>query len=151
MHFSTKALIGADADSGLVHTVRDTSSNIHHVLEGNGLLHGQEMDAYGDWVYQGILKRPYVKPGVTWHVAMRSGKRRSLDWSNPLDRLTDQVETAKAEIRAKVEHLFRVIKRLFGYVKTCCRGLKQNTAKWVALFALTNLWRVQSKLQGARG
>ena len=150
-HFGMKAHIGADADSGLVHTVRGTSGNVHDVLEGSSLLHGQEVDAYGDAGYQGIHKRPDAKPSVTWHVAMRPGKRRALDKSNPLDQLTDQVEKAKAGIRAKVEHPFRVIKRQFGYVKTRYRGLKKNTAQLVTLFALSNLWMVRTKLQGARG
>jgi IS5 family transposase len=90
-----KAHIGADADSGLVHIARGTSGNVHDVLEGNRLLHGQEVDAYGDSGYRGIHKRPHAKPGVTWHVGMRPGKRRALDKSNPLDQLTDQVENPR--------------------------------------------------------
>lgn len=82
---------------------------------------------------------------------MRPGKRRALDKSNPLDQLTDRVEKAKAGIRAKVEHPFRVIKRQFGYVKTRYRGLKKNTAQVVTLFALSNLWMARAKLQGAQG
>ena len=82
---------------------------------------------------------------------MRPGKRKALDKSNRLDQLTDQVEKAKAGIRAKVEHPFRVIKRQFGYVKTRYRGLKKNTAQLVTLFALSNLWMVRTKLQGAQG
>jgi IS5 family transposase len=46
------------AESGLVHTVRGTSGNVHDVTEGNSLLHGQETDAFGDARYQGIEKRP---------------------------------------------------------------------------------------------
>ena len=150
-HFGMKAHIGADADSGLVHTVRGTSGNVHDVLEGNSLLHGQEVDAYGDAGYQGIHKRPDANSRVTWHVAMRPGKRRALDKSDPVDQLTDKIEKAKAAIRAKVEHPFRVIKRQFGYVKTRYRGLKKNTAQLVTLFALSNLWMVRDKLQEARG
>ena len=41
MYFGMKAHIGADAESGLVHTVRGTSGNVHDVLEGNSLLHGE--------------------------------------------------------------------------------------------------------------
>jgi IS5 family transposase len=104
------------------------------VLEGNSLLHGQEVDAYGDAGYQGIHKRPDVKLSVTWYVAMRPGKRRALVKSDPLDQLTDKIEKAKAGIRAKVEHPFRVIIRQFGYVKTRYRGLKKNTAQLVTLF-----------------
>ena len=55
---------------------------------------------------------------MTWHVAMLPGKRRALDKGDPLDQLTDKIKKAKAGIRAKVEHPFRVIKRHFGYVKT---------------------------------
>ncbi len=35
MYFGMKAHIGADAESGLVHTVRTTSGNVHDVTEGN--------------------------------------------------------------------------------------------------------------------
>jgi IS5 family transposase len=60
-----RAHIGVDSDSGLVHTVRGTSGNVHDVLEGNSLLHGQEEDAYGDAGYQGVDKRPDAKADVT--------------------------------------------------------------------------------------
>jgi IS5 family transposase len=42
MYFGMKAHIGADAESGLVHTVRGTSGNVSDVVEGNSLLHGEE-------------------------------------------------------------------------------------------------------------
>ena len=45
-----------------------------------------------------------------------------------INKLTDKIEKAKATIRAKVEHPFRVIKRQFGCVNTRYRGLKKNTA-----------------------
>ena len=40
MYFVMKAYIGVDAESGLVHTVRGTSGNVHDVTEGNSLVHG---------------------------------------------------------------------------------------------------------------
>ncbi len=150
-HFGMKAHIGVDEDSGLVHTVRGTSGNVHDVTEGNSLLHGQEKQAFGDAGYQGIDKRPNASADVTWHVAMRPGKRRKLNKSDQLDKLTEQIEKAKASIRAKVEHPFRVIKRQFGHVKTRYRGLKKNTAQLVTLFALSNLWMARHRLQEMRG
>ena len=115
-YFGMKAHIGVDADSGLVHTVRGTSGNVADVVEGNSLLHGQETDAFGDAGYQGVDKRPDAQKGVTWHVAMRPGKRKELDKENkPVDALIEQLEKLKAGIRAKVEHPFRVLKRQFGY------------------------------------
>jgi IS5 family transposase len=151
MYFGMKAHIGADADSGLVHTVRGTSGNVHDVIEGNSLLHGDETLAFGDAGYQGVDKRPDAKQGVKWHIAMRPGKRRALNMDNAADALLDQAEKLKAGIRAKVEHPFRVIKRQFGYVKVRYRGLKKNTAQLVTLFALSNLWMVRGKLMEAQG
>jgi transposase, IS5 family len=151
MYFGMKAHIGADADSGLVHTVRGTSGNVHDVVEGNSLLHGDETLAFGDAGYQGIEKRPDAKAKVTWHIAMRPGKRCALNKDNAADALIDQAERLKAGIRAKVEHPFRVIKRQFGYVKVRYRGLKKNTAQLVTLFALSNLWMVRGKLMEMQG
>ena len=82
-------------------------------------------------------------------MAMRSGKRKALDKSKPIDALNDKIEEIKAEVRAKVEHPFRVIKRQFGFVKVRYRGLRKNTAQLVMLFALFNLWMVSGKLMEA--
>ncbi len=147
-----KAHIGVDADSGLVHTVIGTSGNVADVVEGNSLLQGQETDAFGDAGYQGVHKRPDARAGVTWHIAMRPGKRTALDKeNNPVDALIDQVEKIKAIIRAKVEHPFGVIKRQFGYTKVRYRGLKKNTLQLKTLFALSNLWMVRHQLVAAQG
>jgi len=146
--FGMKAHIGVDADSGLVHTVRGTSGNVNDVVEANSLLHGQETDVFADAGYQGAHKRPDAKDDVQWHVAMRPGKRKLLDKTDPVDALTEQVERIKASIRAKVEHPFRVIKRQFGHVKVRYRGLAKNTAQLHTLFALANLWMVRKRLTG---
>ena len=149
-YFGMKAHIGVDADSGLVHTVRGTSGHVADVTEGNSLLHGQESVAYGDAGYQGIEKRPDAQVDVTWHVAMRPGKRKALDKENEAHAKLERAEKLKASIRAKVEHPFRVVKRQFGFVRVRYRGLKKNTAQLVTLFALTNLWMVRSKLMAVQ-
>ena len=75
-----------------------------------------------------------------------------LDKSTPMGAILDQLERAKASIRAKVEHPFRVIKRQFGHVKVRYRGLAKNTAQLHTLFALSNLWMVRrTLLQEMRG
>jgi IS5 family transposase len=148
-HFGMKAHIGVDADSGLVHCVRGTPAHANDVTEGNSLLHGEEIDAFGDAGYQGVDKRADAKAKVTWHIAMRPGKRKALSKDLPSDILRNQLEQLKAGIRAKVEHPFRVIKRQFGHVKVRYKGLKKNTAQLVTLFALSNLWMVRRKLTGA--
>ena len=112
------------------------------------MLHGQETVAFGDAGYQGIEKRADAQADVTWHIAMRPGKRKALDKDNTADAMIDKAEKLKAGIRAKVEHPFRVIKRQFGFVKVRYRGLKKNTAQLFTLFALSNLWMVRKKLMG---
>jgi len=87
---------------------------------------------------------------VTWHVAMRPGKRKALKSAGPLGELLDKAEKLKAGVRAKVEHPFRVIKRQFGYIKTRYRGLKKNAAQIATLFALSNLWMARRDLMKAQ-
>jgi IS5 family transposase len=149
--FGMKAHIGADAESGLVHTVRTTSGHANDVTEGNSLLHGQEIMAFADAGYQGVDKRPDAKASVTWNIAMKPGKRRVLDKDNLVDALLEKAEELKASVRAKVEHPFRVIKRQFGFVKVRYRGLKKNAAQLVTLFALSNLWMARGQLMKAPG
>ena len=148
-YFGMKAHIGADADSGLVHTVRGTSGHVSDIAEAHNLLHGKETLGFGDAGYQGVEKRPDAKADMTWHIAMRPGKRRALNKDNAADAIVDQIEKLKAGVRAKVEHPFRVVKRQFGYVKVRYRGIKKNTAQLMTLFALSNLWMVRGKLMGA--
>ena len=62
------------------------------------------------------IKNPDAKEHVTWHVAMRPGKRKALDQANsPMTALADLLEKIKAGIRAKAEHPFKVLRCQFGY------------------------------------
>jgi len=149
-YFGMKAHIGVDVDSGLVHTVRCTSGNEHDITQAHRLLHGHEKTVWADAGYQGVEKRPGADPAVTWHVAMRPGKRKALKQAGEMGQLLDKAEKFKAGIRAKVEHPFRVIKRQFGYLKTRYRGLKKNAAQIATLFALSNLWMARHDLMGAQ-
>ena len=136
--FGMKAHIGVDADSGLVHTLIGTAANAADVTQANALLHGQETLAYGDAGYQGADCRPDARDNVAWKIAMRPGKRKALP-TTKLGRLLEQLEAAKAQMRAKVEHPFHVIKNLFGHRKTRYRGLAKNTAQLYSLFGVANL------------
>lgn len=138
-HFGMKAHIGADAESGLVHTVIGTAANVNDVTQAGALLHGDETDAFGDAGYQGVEKRAEnLQTPVTWHVALRPGKRKALP-KNPWGEQMEWIEQAKASIRAKVEHPFHVVKNLFRHRKTRYRGLEKNTAQLFTLFGFANL------------
>lgn len=144
-YFGMKAHIGADAESGLVHTVIGTPANTNDVTQAQALLHGEEVVAFGDAGYQGAHKRA-ESTLKNWHIAMRPGKRKALDLNDPRDAICNEIERLKASVRAKAEHPFRVIKRQFGFTKVRYRGLAKNTAQLTTLFALSNLWMARRKL-----
>ena len=149
-YFGMKAHIGADAESGLVHTVIGTPANTNDVTQAEALLHGEETAAFGDAGYRGAQKRPESRLS-NWFIAMRPGRRKLLDLNDRRDAITDEIERLKASVRAKVEHPFRVIKRQFGFTKVRYRGLAKNTAQITTLFALSNLWMARKKLMAAMG
>ena len=130
----------------MIHSVAVTAANVHDLTPASELLHGDEEVVYDDAGYQGIGKRPEMAGKTTeLRVAMRPGKRRALP-NTPEGRLQNLIETAKAHIRSKVEHPFRVIKQQFGFQKTRLRGLAKNRCKINVLAALTNLFLARRRL-----
>jgi IS5 family transposase len=145
-YFGMKVHIGVDKDNGLIHSVETTAANVHDLTPAAELLHGDETVVYADAGYQGIEKREEMQgKGIGFRVAMRPGKRRALP-DSPEGRLDDLMETAKAHIRAKGEHPFRVIKRQFGFQKTRLRGMLKNACKVNVLAALVNLFMARHLL-----
>jgi len=53
----------------------------------------------------------------------------------------------KSRVRAKVEHVFAVIKRVFGFTRVRYRGLAKNTHALFVLCALTNLYMARRGLR----
>jgi IS5 family transposase len=145
-YFGMKVHIGVDKDTGLIHSIETTAANVYDLTQAAELLHGEETVVYADSGYQGIEKREEMKgKAISFRVAMRPGKQRALP-DTPEGRVDDLIETAKAHIRAKVEHPFRVMKRQFGFQKTRLRGMLKNRCKVNVLAALTNLFLVRHQL-----
>ncbi|MEN1585574.1 MULTISPECIES: IS5 family transposase [Pseudomonas] len=146
-YFGMKAHIGVDDESGLVHSVMGTATNVADVTQVDKLLHGEENMVGADAGYAGVEKRPeHEGREVIWQIAARRSTYKKLSKRSALYKAKHKIEKAKVQVRAKVEHLFRVIKRQFGYVKTRFRGLAKNTAQLVTLFALSNLWMARRYL-----
>jgi IS5 family transposase len=59
----------------------------------------------------------------------------------------DKVEKAKnrtkSRVRAKVEHPFLVIKRVFGFARVRYRGLEKNAHRLFVMCALANLFMLR--------
>ncbi len=135
-----------DSESGLIHSVETTAANVHDLTPAADLLHGEETVGNADAGYQGSEKRDERQGrGIGFRVAMRPGKRRVLP-ETPEGRLDDLIETAKAHIRAKGEHPFRVMKQQFDFQKTRLRGMLKNRCKVPVLSALSNLFLARRRL-----
>ena len=140
-YFGMKAHLGVDAKSGLVHRVGGTAANVADIAHTHALLHGQEKEVYADAGYLGVEKREEIAThcvGVEWHVAAKRGKIKAMA-EGLVKQVTVLLEKAKAQVRARVEHPFHIVKNLFKHRKVRYRGLRKNTAQLYSLFALANL------------
>ena len=139
--FGLKAHVGVDSGTKLIHTVLVSAANVHDREALAHLLHGKETRVWGDQGYQG-------QTGVI-HARAPQAK----DFTNKRYRYNgriDEVEKAKnrnkSRVRAKVEHVFGVIKNIFGFRKTRYRGLAKNLHRLEVTAALTNLYMVRRQL-----
>lgn len=140
-HFGLKAHIGVDARSGLVHTVRTTSANVHdsHLLAE--LTHGEEECIVGDSAYGNMtLKASCRQIGVAYLISDKAGNGRTLSGRQA------QRNKHSASVRAKVEFPFRIIKQLWGHTRARFRGLAKNSERLFVLFALSNLYQARRSL-----
>ena len=148
-HFGYKAHIGVDKDSGLVHHLKVTGANEHDVTATPDLMHGEEEELYGDSGYIGAEKRENAvvknKNGrkIKYKINRKPSTMKKLSKSGQY--AAKKAEHKKSSVRAKVEHVFAVVKRLFGYRKTRYRGLRKQTAKLNIMFALANLYLADRK------
>ena len=142
-HFGYKAHIGVDKDSGIVHTVEVTGANVHDVTMVPKLLTGEENVVYGDSGYLGAEKRDdAITRNKNGKKISYKTNRRPSQSKNKSKRAQAQIkrrEHEKSSVRAKVEHVFGVVKGQLRYRKTRYRGLQKQTAKLNMMFALANL------------
>lgn len=54
----------------------------------------------------------------------------------------------KSKIRARVEHVFAVVKRLWGFTKVRYRGLEKNANRSFVVLGLANLYLARGRLTG---
>ena len=135
-----KAHVGVDAISGLVHTAGVTSGNVHDAKLMDRLIRDDDTAVYGDKGYaSGAKKRAAEAAGVLWAVKEKA---------KPGGRLTACQHARNhrfGKVRAKVEHVFRVVKCQFGYRKVRYRGIAKNGAQVFSLLALSDVIRFYPK------
>jgi len=82
--------------------------------------------------YTAVEKRPeHERRSVIWQIVARRSAYKKHGKRSALYKAIRKIEKAKAQVRAKVEHPFRVIKRQFGCTKVRFSGLAKNAAQMV--------------------
>ncbi len=134
-YFGMKAHLGVDSRTKLIHSVAATAANVHDSQVLPDLLHGQETRVWGDAAYSGqvAVLRQCAPHAANW-IQTKAHRHRSLSETARARNRT------KSKVRAKVEHVFLVIKRLFGFSKVRYRGLAKNTHWLFVTCGLTNLY-----------
>ena len=108
-YFGMKLHIGVDSQSGLSHSAVVTAANVHDKHPLPDLLHGAERRVYGDSAYasQKALiegKAPHVKDFTNQRTRRNGIVNEAVKLKN----------RSKSRIRARVEYVFGMVKRLGG-------------------------------------
>jgi transposase, IS5 family len=140
-YFGLKAHIGMDSKQGIVHSLCTTAASVSDASMLPDLLHGEERKVWGDAAYQG--QREVIREAAPQAQDMTC--RRTRD-KNRGDEEARRKNRTKSRVRARVEHPFRILKRIFGFDKVRYRGLKKNHNRLCACFALVNLYTHRQRL-----
>jgi transposase, IS5 family len=146
-YFGAKVHVGVDASTGLVHSVEMTAANVADITQAAACLHGEEKVVLADAGYTGLEKREEMQKTKAELViaAKRSVIAKLPDHVRGVARETEYVKSA---IRARVEHVFKVLKCEFGYVKVRFRGIAKNLCQVRTLMALVNLKKARHAITG---
>ena len=141
-YFGMKLHIGVDSQSGLVHSAVVTAANVHDKHPLPDLLHGNERRVYGDSAYASQKeliagKAPQAKDFTNARAKNRQGE---------VDEAVERKNRNKSRIRARVEHVFGVVKRLWGFGKVRYRGLAKNATRAFTALALANIYLDRRRL-----
>ena len=142
-YFGMKLHIGVDSQSGLAHSAVVTAANVHDKHPLPDLLHGNEQRVYGDSAY------------ASQKALIRGKAPQAKDFTNQRTRrcgVVDETQRSKnrnkSRIRARVEHVFGVVKRLWGFGKVRYRGLQKNATRAFTALALANIYLGRGQLLG---
>ena len=140
-YFGMKAHLGVDSQTKVIHTIKASAANVADRDALAHLLHGKETRVWGDQAYKGqreVIRR--VAPRA------RDFTNRPYRHNGVIDEAQKARNRTKSRVRAKVEHVIGVIKRVFGFTKVRYRGLAKNLHRLEVTAALANLFMVRRLL-----
>lgn len=139
-HFGMKVHIGVDSKTGLAHSAVVTAANVHDKHALPQLMHGAEKELYGDSAYasqQELIRSKAPQAEDCTNQRVRPGSATA-----ELDRILNRV---KSRVRAKVEHVFAVVKKLWGFGKVRYRGLAKNATRAFVALGLANIYLARQR------
>jgi len=139
--FGMKLHIGVDSKTGLAHSAVVTSANVHDKHPLPDLLHGHEKHLWGDSAYasqQALIHSKAPQAEDCTNQRVRAGSA-----TEHLDRILNRL---KSRVRSRVEHVFAVIKRLWGFDKVRYRGLAKNATRAFVVTGLANIYLARQRL-----
>lgn len=139
--FGMKLHIGVDSETGLAHSAVVTAANVHDKHPLPELLHGQELEVFGDSAYASqqeliAAKAPKAKDRTNQRV-------RGTGHLADLERIVNRI---KSKTRSRVEHVFAVVKRQFGFSKVRYKGLAKNATRAFVALGLANIYMARKRL-----
>jgi IS5 family transposase len=147
-HHGMKAHVGVDAGTGLAHTVTATAANVSDIAQAHRLFRKDDHTGFLDAGYIGIEKREDI---------LKDEHLKTMDFQVMPRQSTVKTDTDKAivarraSVRAKVEHIFHIIKDLFGLRKTPYRGIEKNHVRIVMAVTSANLYMLAMANRGIDG
>jgi len=120
-YFGLKAHSGVDSKTKQVHSAAVTAANVHDSRVLEDLLHGEERRVLGDSAYSD--QQEVLAEGAPMADDFTQAKGRR---NKPLTEEDKRRNRTKTGVRAKVEHVFGVLKRQSGFTKVRYRGLEKN-------------------------
>ena len=134
-YFGMQAHIGVDSKTKLIHSVVATAANVHDKQPLPQLLHGRKQRVYGDSAYASQISPITQKAPDAKGFTNQKGSRH-----RPLTDRDREKNRTKSPVRAKMEHVFLVIKRISGFAKVSYRGPAKNGNRLFVVAALANLF-----------
>jgi len=146
-YFGAKFHIGVDLNSNVIHTATITPANESDIGQMPTLLRPEDEVIMADAGYSSIsYKRGARHLGLHFLV---NDKRLPSHTKNKKINLSKTQKTRNrkiSQVRAKVEHCFRVLKCQFGYNKVRYKGQNKNRVQMLSLFTLVNFYTQREKL-----
>ncbi|MBB4844351.1 IS5 family transposase [Paucibacter oligotrophus] len=140
-YFGMKLHIGVDSQTGLAHSAVVTAANVHDKHPMPDLLHGGEDKVWGDSAYvsqQALIAKKAPRAQDCTNQRVRP--------SSPTADLERIVNRIKSKVRPKVERVFAVIKKLWGFAKVRYRGLEKNANRAFVALGLANIYLARKRL-----